>query len=321
MLHTLRGKVLKMNNKKNVNIAFCFDVNYMYYMIVAAVSVLDNIEPDRKVFFHLLHQNLNDKLIDVIKEKLCRSNVDLFFYAETELGLPKINVGRYGMASLYRLVLDRVLPNELKKIIYLDCDLLVLGNIAELWDIDLKNSVAAAVVNLSDKPAKEIKEVKFLSSDYFNSGVLVINMDRWREEDVSNKVFKSVVKNNLIFNYLDQSSLNLVLHKHWLKLPVKWNMESDIYAYKNSKKEHRFHTADSINNALNSPGIIHFTGPKKPWHYYSFHPYKLYYKNLFNRVFGDIGFLYKDKTPAIVFKKMLKFNRNIKEKINRPNAF
>lgn len=301
---------------RDIHVALCFDLNYMNFMLTTALSVLDNIKSGRRLCFHLLHQNLSKSNLSFIFKMLSKyNNVQVFFYPESELNLPEISASRYGKAALYRMVLAQALPASINKVIYLDSDLLVFDDLSKLWGVSLDNNIAAAVVNLSSKPCKE---VELEPENYFNSGVMVIDLKKWKESNISSLAVEAI--NEKQYRYLDQAVLNSILQNRWLKLPIKWNMESDIFAYGNSKKEHVYHKAESINSALKKPGIIHFTGPRKPWHYYSFHPYKYVYKEIVDKHFYKNSFLYKDKTLIQVVKMFFEFKRRSKQKLNSPKG-
>lgn len=301
-------------SKNNVHLALCFDLNYMYYMLVTVLSVLDNVDSDTKICLHLVHQNLSENNLNFILKKVAKYEfVTVHFYPESDLNLPEVSAGRYGLAALYRMYLAQILPTEVKKVIYLDSDLMVLGNVSDLWNVELNTNVAAAVVNLSSKPCIE---VGLQPEDYFNSGVMVMDIDKWKENNISDLAID--ILNTTSYRYLDQAALNLALKDKWLKLPLFWNMESDIFAYKNAKKQHEFHGFDSIDYALSNPKIIHFTGRRKPWNYYSFHPYKKHYRELITKHFHKQDFLDQDKTLELTIKKFFEFKRRLKQWVNMP---
>lgn len=297
---------------KNIHVAFCFDVNYMKYMLVAARSIISN-NFESCITFHLVYSDLSESNKEFIRKTL-EEDCKVFFYDGKGLNIDiKSSNNRYGLAALYRLFLAQLLPNNIKKVIYLDCDLIVNSDLHELWEYNLEASYLAAVVNLCGKACVE---VNLKPSEYFNSGVLLINLDLWRKTEFSQEILKFMIAHENKLKYLDQSAMNKILEKKWIKLPLMWNVQSDTYAYLH--KPNSFYSTEEVIFALQNTKIIHFTGPRKPWHYYSFHPCKNFYKIQYSKVFDlpDSNF-YIDKNFFSFIKKNLEFKRNLKMIVNR----
>lgn len=300
---------------KDIHIAFCLDRNYLKYMVVAAHSIADKHVSTGQLILHLVHKDFTEQDKELIKNELNKDFI-IYFYdgSSIDFNLQGDN-NRYGLAALYRLSLDQLLPKNIKKVIYLDCDVLVTGDLAELWKINIESYILAAVVNLCSKASKE---VNLQPEDYFNSGVLLINIELWRKESVSHQVLEYMRKHYDKLKCLDQSALNVVTLKKWLRLSLNWNVQSDVYAYTEKRKINHFYDDLEVKDALVNSKIIHFTGPKKPWHYYSFHPCKKAYKNYYKGIFGmsDPNF-YSDKSSYVIIKKLFQFKRNLKMFLNR----
>lgn len=117
------------------------------------------------------------------------------------------------------------------------------------------------------------------SSKYFNSGLLIINVDRWRKEKITDKVIQYIKENQDILFYPDQDALNVVLQEKWYSLEFRWNQISLFHNMNITESSY----AHEIQNALDNPAIVHFTEASKPWQYLNSHPNKkdyFYYLNL-----------------------------------------
>ncbi|MEC4813806.1 MAG: glycosyltransferase family 8 protein, partial [Scytonema sp. PMC 1069.18] len=163
-----------------------------------------------------------------------------------------------------------ILPKHFKKAIYLDSDMVVTGNLAELWDIDIQDNYILAVqddiqlyVSMSDG-LKNYKELG-ISPDYkyFNAGLLVINLEKWRAENIGKKVLEHVQKYRGIVRD-DQDGLNAILAGKWGELHPKWNQMPKIYDY--ASWEESPHAKDIYEELIHHPGIIHYTNTPKPWY-------------------------------------------------------
>ena len=149
-----------------------------------------------------------------------------------------------------RLFIPSILPLDIKKAIYMDVDMIVCTYISDLWHTDLDTHPAAAVRDRSLTVSSEwggITNYKELNLDpstpYFNSGLLLLNLDVWRRDNILQKVIKAINSNIKYAKFPDQYGINVVLANEIMELDYKWN----CYSY--LKEKH--------------PYIIHFIG-KKP---------------------------------------------------------
>ena len=159
----------------------------------------------------------------------------------------------------FRVSIPDLLDGKFKKAIYLDSDLIILEDIATLWDIDLSDHLVAAV---EDPGAEKYGRFKALcipkKYGYFNSGVMLLAVNKWRDLDISKKVLEYVQKHPEKCRLLDQDGLNAVLYADRKNLNLKWNYQTVHIGHYPVK-----------------PAIIHYTTKKKPWN--SDHPLADYY--------------------------------------------
>ena len=182
------------------------------------------------------------------------------------------------MATYYRCMFSAILPDDVEKVLYLDCDIVVLGDISEFWNTDLSGCGAACIEDIGKDEDERYERLHYdRSYSYFNAGVLLINLDYWREHKVDKQCVEyfQTYPERILFN--DQDLLNVVLHKDKVFVPLKWNMQDGFYRYGIDKK-----VADwnNFREELLHPVILHYTN-KKPWNYDSMHPLRSeYYKYL-----------------------------------------
>ncbi|WP_162619640.1 glycosyltransferase family 8 protein, partial [Salinicola peritrichatus] len=196
----------------------------------------------------------------------------------------KFPIKRYGIATYYRLAVASLLPQHLDKVIYLDCDMLVADDIAELWRATLYGNIVGAVENLGIAP----KGVDIDRQEYFNAGMLVIDLATWRANNVEAALFECMATFNESLQYLDQDALNLVLRGRWKRLPLRWNLQPSAWSkVEKNRTSQTGYTHQEFVDALQSPGIIHFLAKSKPWELLTFHPYKKTYMELAAQLFPD----------------------------------
>jgi lipopolysaccharide biosynthesis glycosyltransferase len=190
----------------------------------------------------------------------------------------KLKLNLHFTAATYYRVLAAELIDE-SKAIYLDSDMVIHGDISELWKIDMGDYPVGAV----EDPL--IRDVQRLGLDdehgYFNSGTLLMNLDQWRKIDLGPSVIDFARNNPTIIPYLDQCSLNAVLKGNWYRLDPKWNVQSAMLDDKTKDLCASFFSEESFNEAIQGPRVIHYTGIPKPWNMGATHPYTdLFWKYL-----------------------------------------
>jgi lipopolysaccharide biosynthesis glycosyltransferase len=155
-----------------------------------------------------------------------------------------------------RFMIPRVIPEGVQRVLYLDADLLVLGDLGPLWDVDLKGAVIGAVLDRILDPQLKARLPGLENfprvRDYFNSGVLLIDLDRWRKERISENALQYLT-NHPDSPYADQDALNVACDGLWTALDMRWNFYD------------HFRTAIVDIPLAESPKIVHFVGSQKPW--------------------------------------------------------
>ncbi len=161
----------------------------------------------------------------------------------------------YGMAYA-RLLIPYLLPESTERVLYLDPDILVMDDLMPLWETDLDGAVVGAVADACLPGALERGAVRPEQvpqvEDYFNSGVLLINLPLWRERKISEKAMQYLEANPLPL-YADQDALNAVCDRLWRKLEPRWNYQEHL------------RTRIAKIEPSKRPGIVHFVTRVKPW--------------------------------------------------------
>ncbi|MDD3084993.1 MAG: glycosyltransferase [Candidatus ainarchaeum sp.] len=200
-----------------IPIVFCGDNNYIEYILVTMVSILENTHEKIK-FYIIIDKNVQIKKIKKIKFKIKK-------YQNAEIEIIEINKkltnkfktnGHLISSAYYRIFIPKYVKEN--KVIYLDGDLIVLKNIKKLYNIDINNYIIGAVespTHIIDKKEnlKKHKELNIpLKYKYFNSGVLLINCKRYRFENIELKLKRYIIKNPEKLKLCDQDALNAVLY-------------------------------------------------------------------------------------------------------------
>lgn len=261
------------------------DSNYVMPTGVMIKSLSVNNNEERIVFHIVVDESVTTQQKKELNRVLCENPQhsllfhlvdDTLFDDFPQLGAsnPKLFITK---ATYYRLLFAEILPDSINKVIYLDCDMIVLGSIAELWNIDISHYALAAVTDMSER----IHDFQRLGYNpelgYFNAGLLLINLAYWRDINAKSLFWKLIKNDPKRIKYHDQDVLNICFKDDKKMLPFKWNFQ-DGFIYKpelmelDEKKYHQ-----QLIEARQNPIIIHYTSMAKPWHVECLNPYKKYF--------------------------------------------
>lgn len=233
------------------------DDNFVIGLAVTVCSMLKNLKKDQRVELFIIDGGIKQhnklKFLRSLDSKICNVNwlqsSDNLFENMSEL--PVLN--HLNITAYFRLFIPDLLPEHVQKVIYLDSDLIVTHDLAELWSLDFADyPLLAARCQTIPYVSHKWGVLRYrdlgISPDtkYFNSGVLVINVDKWRNERLGFKILEYSVQNQDYILNADQDGLNAILANRWLEIDPRWNVPS--YRYTESA----------------SPYIIHMLGGK-PW--------------------------------------------------------
>lgn len=162
-------------------------------------------------------------------------------------------------ATYHRLLIGDLLPPDVDKVLYLDGDLVVDGDLSPLWEVDVSDVVAAA----GDDPnsQRERYGALGLAEDhlYFNSGVLLVNLDAWRRERVAERALDFLHERGAAARLLDQDALNAVMQGRVRRLGARWN----YMPWLQGSRRHADYPEIAAGRL--KPAIIHYAGTRKPW--------------------------------------------------------
>ena len=176
--------------------------------------------------------------------------------------------------AYYRLLLPEILPDT-KKVLYLDCDLIVRAHLRELWETNIEGCAFACVKDRKDIIEERVKTLGYNQLDsYFNSGVTLMNLEFLRGFNFSEKAFAFISSKGHLMKYVDQCVINAVCHGYFRELPVKWNMIVPFFMKLPPIVEEQ---RKNLEQYISNPFIIHYTTEYKPWFKECKHPYKSEY--------------------------------------------
>lgn len=264
-----------------IHIACCIDNNFVPHCGVLIVSICEN-KGLESIHFHILTDGLDTSNEKSLKDIVERYEQSITLYKIDKNNLKNCPIRKndhISIATYFRILLPVLIPESVHKILYLDCDIIVLENLDSLWNIDIANNSVGAVPDIT--LTYDIRSYNRLDYEmelgYFNSGVLLINLDYWRKNSLSTIILEYINENVEKLKFHDQDALNYVLRETKVDLPLRFNVVGgfywkEVFIAKKYWKE--------MYEAAENPVILHYTNSfLKPWYKECTHPKKdLYWK-------------------------------------------
>jgi lipopolysaccharide biosynthesis glycosyltransferase len=243
--------------KQIIPIFFATDENYAPYLSVTLESMLANASKDCFYKIHVLTSKLSDVTKARIEKSLTKNSSIEYVSLTKELDKvsEKLHLrDYYSKETYYRFFIANLYP-QYDKVLYLDCDIIVLGDIAELYNVPLGNRLVAACQEEVMATVKVFgdyveKALDVPCADYFNAGILLMNAKLFREEDIESQ-FVELLGQYKFRVTQDQDYLNVLCKGRTKQLHLGWNKTAFDNPYFNEKMLR----------------IIHYKMTNKPWRY------------------------------------------------------
>jgi lipopolysaccharide biosynthesis glycosyltransferase len=258
------------NGKDRIHVAFAADANYAVPLAVAICSIAMNCNSKRGLVFHVIQSAIGQELREKIERSLAQTG---FRDARINwLDAPLERLAEFDLAhpwttslTFARLLTPELLPAEVERALYLDCDIVVNDDVSELWDMDFGEKFVFAVrdevANVGQPKGLVNHRELGIPADahYFNAGVLLMNLRKWRQHNTSEEVRDYLRTYRAIIQLADQEALNAILWRDWIELDYRWNWQIPWRKYRLGKATWNWKPATTRKS------IIHFACSEKPW--------------------------------------------------------
>lgn len=243
-----------------MHVALTFDDNFWAPAYATMRSVCLFSHRRKELVFHLCHRTLTaehradlERITEEFPVELRWYDLDQSaMFQDIAKRMPENK--RLSNIVYARLMIDQLVGPDVERVLYLDCDMLVREDVAYLLELDLEgNSIAAVRDSIGAlitgrRDLKENRDIFDPADYYFNAGMVLIDIAKWREADVIGRMEEAYASGIMQRIYYDQDLLNLVFKGKWLKLPWRWNVIDARHAH------------DGVD-----PAILHYTAERKPW--------------------------------------------------------
>lgn len=257
----------KQEEKKMHLVASC-NTQFVPHLAALWVSILDNCEDREYTFdFYIVDDSIEDDCKETLRETLENfENFGSLTFLTIDKAIFKnvVTSDRIPATAYFRIEIPELFRDKnVEKVLYMDCDMIALTDITKLWETDLQDHILTAVEDAGFHQRLEKMGIKTKSNRYFNSGLMLINVKKWLEENVTERVFQFIEENPEKLRFHDQDALNAILHDCWVPLHSRWNAQS--YILKREIVNPRKKGEEEYEETRQQPAIIHFTGHIKPW--------------------------------------------------------
>jgi lipopolysaccharide biosynthesis glycosyltransferase len=264
----------------DISILLCIDGNYWQHVGVTIASLLRSNPGNTFRIFVASATRIDQRRLGELRSIVPagRGTLEAIVYKEAANYQHLPIHDHLTFAAYLRLFMAEYLDQAMQRIIYLDSDLVVCGDLGELWQIDLEG----AYVGAAPEPYDERQRTPFGFGPkdlYINSGVLVIDLAKWRADNILARFVEFANANQELLIYsLDQDILNSVCRGRICNIGYEWNWQA---LFPRFTPEELGLTAAKFAELRRAPRIVHYTGPYKPW-YYRWEPHykRLYYESL-----------------------------------------
>jgi lipopolysaccharide biosynthesis glycosyltransferase len=252
-----------MKSNAKAHVLFCCNPEYFQHLAVAIASLLDN-NKNTALTIHVVSSRKDQQLEEKLRKSIKlsdRHSMVFYFFDVNQYGHFYIGDTHFTLETYIRIFAAEILPHDIEKVLYLDADLVVVDNVLPLWHTCVDDYVLAAVkdphayfrmADLSIPP----------SYCYVNAGVLLINLRKWRDFNLTPQIVDFIENNKDNLIYVDQDAINAVLFAAIRRVDYRWNLQARMYRPLGdiSLEDQR-----EIRAARNNPAIIHYSSNHKPW--------------------------------------------------------
>jgi lipopolysaccharide biosynthesis glycosyltransferase len=248
------------------DIAFTFDAAYAPHVHALVESLLHN-HPAREIrlWFVPARDVSEDTRRRIARQVGTRGRVHFLENRDPKIEeLPTSTDPEFtyvSTAAYLRLYIPQLLPAHVERVLYLDCDVMCVGSLDSLLDVDLRGNTIAAVrdpyarrlCDMEGMPGLAKYQELDAQAPYFNSGMMLIDVPNWLSTDVTQRCFDYIRRHAAETRFLEQDALNYVLYGKWLRVNKMWNFA------RSSRLE------SAMGSNLEEARLIHQIGPRKLW--------------------------------------------------------
>ena len=240
---------------------FCVNDGYVPFITVTIKSIIEN-HKEHEVSIHVMSDYISKKEKKLLNECLQNAKcVSLAIYIVDDSILKGLK-DTWSIYTWYRILAPIVLSKDIHRILYLDADTIVTGNVSELFELDMKGKAVAGAIDILSFSNETFERCGYDSSKrYICAGVLLMNLDYWREYALTDQMVSWGRQNNNTIIFPDQDTINYLCRDAKIILPMKYGILG-VYFSNNCFLKEPYKT--QLLECIESPKIIHYAA-QAPW--------------------------------------------------------
>ena len=278
----LSGNTVDEMTEETMNICILSSDAFVSHAAALIASVMENNDASDNIVFHYFCENVSDKSKTALLSMQQKWVFGLSFYNLTVDffdGYPQYTNTKGTYMGYYKIVIPRLLPQEVDKILFLDADMIVQTSLAPLYETGIEGKYAAVVAE------RKSRSVVSHDKPYFNAGMILMNVKKYREDHVEEQIKELAQERIKDFPYLEQDLFNEIFQGNVVYVHPIWNG----FLWKGDVKNYNFHVVEKqlslcypiewIEQSAANPNIVHYVNHIKPWHCECNHVHKhIYWK-------------------------------------------
>lgn len=275
-----------------MNVVYHSSDSFASVLSVSIASIMENNKGMDDITFYVLEKQMTEESKHKLTQMVAAYNRKLVLIPmpdmQKDFNFPIARVRKKWILDSYcRLFLGSILPKEVERVLYLDCDTLCHGDLQEFWNMDLQGCYCGAVTDAVGEHYYELFDMN-KTSHYCNSGMILFDLKRWREDGMEDKVAEYVREKNGFVFFMEQSVMNIVLQNKIKILHPKYNTYTLISGLTNQELSwlrhcKRFYSKQECDEARKDPRLIHLTNlflvKGRPWLEGNKHPFRDLFMN------------------------------------------
>lgn len=273
-----------------MNILYAADDNYAEIMGVSILSLLESNKSAECITIYIVEDGISVTNLEEIELMITSYQREVVFIKKPDirgmLGV-ELKTLRWSDSAYSRLFLKELFITypEVEKLLYLDCDTLIVDSLQRLYDTDISGYLGAACLECMSNMHKRIIGAR-KTDNYVNTGMLLLNVKRWIEEDIQTVCGDFIRKYKGKTEYVDQGVINGTVSTRFKIVSPRYNLTALAYDFTYEemqiyRKPQFGYSKEEWQEAVNKPAVVHFTTSflsVRPWYEGSRHPYAVLWK-------------------------------------------
>lgn len=264
-----------------IHVALTFDDKYWAPAYTTMRSICMVSRRARDFVFHCMHVGLSERHKADLAAITAEFGATLVYYDLDALGILKDRIAKLPRVGMHintpivyaRLFLTDIVPRDIERLIFIDSDMMVRADIAELYELDLGDYPFAAASDpyrTGFQTGRDLKPKRYYSTTdlFFNAGLLVIDTGKMAAIDCVATITKMLSPEEVAGLYYDQDILNIVFRNNWYVLDKLWNLQNPLPAHE-----------------VLDPYVVHYTGIHKPWLLFKKPAFKRMYRHMMTNAY------------------------------------